>query len=88
MRRSRAGVIATSSGNLSAKAKHIKPSKTQQGEVFKMHTLVLGEMTAEGVGHFSPKPNNYRTATAERREAKSPTADAISELEKRAECPN
>ena len=57
MRRSRAGVVAISSGKLSAKAKHIKPSKTQEGEVFRMQTLVLGEMIAEGVGHLSPKPN-------------------------------
>ena len=58
LRRSRAGVVAISSGKLSAKAKHIKPSTTQEGEVFRMETLVLGEMIAEGVGHFSPKPNN------------------------------
>ena len=78
MRRSRAVVVAISSGKLSAKAKHIKPSKIQKGEVFRMETLVLGEMIAEGLGHFSLKPNNSRTAKAERREAKSPTADAIS----------
>ena len=78
MRRSRAGVLAISSGKLSAKAKHIKPSKTQEGEAFRMQTLVLGEMIAEGVGHFSPKPNNIWTAKAERRKAKSPTSDAIS----------
>ena len=78
MRARARGVVAISSGKLSAKAKHIKPSKTQEGEVFRMQTLVLGEMIAEGVGHFPPKPNNYRTAKAERREAKSPTADAIS----------
>ena len=60
------------------KAEHIKPSKTQEGEVFRMETLVLGEMIAEGVGHFSPKPNNSRTAKAKRTEAKFPTADAIS----------
>ena len=77
MKRSRAGVVAISSGRLSAKAEHIKPSKTQEGEVFRMETLVLGEMIAEGVGHFSPKPNNSRTAKAERREAKLPTADAM-----------
>ena len=76
MRRSRAGVVAISSGNLSAKAKHIKPSTTQEGEVFRMETLVLGEMIAEGVGHFSPKPNKSRTAKAARKEAKSPTANA------------
>ena len=78
MRRSRAGVVAISSGKLSAKAEHIKPSKTQEGEVFRMQTLVLGEMIAEGVGHFSPKPNKPRTAKAERKEAKSPTANASS----------
>ena len=77
MRRSRAGVVAISSGKLSAKAEHIKPSKIQEGEVFRMETLVIGEMVAEGVVHFSPKPKNSRTAKAERREAKSPTADAI-----------
>ena len=60
----------------SAEAKHIKPSTTQEGEVFRMEMLVLGEIIAEGVGHFSPKPNNSRTAKAERRKAKSPTADA------------
>ena len=78
MRRSRAGVVAISSGKLSAKAKDIKPSTTQEGEVIRMETLVLEEMIAEGVGHFSPKPNNTRTAKAERRKAKSPTADAMS----------
>ena len=57
MKRSRAGVVGISSGKLSAKAKCIKPSTTQEGEVFRMETLVLGEMIAEGVGHFSPKPN-------------------------------
>ena len=36
-------VVAISSGKLSAKAKHIKPSTTQEGEVFRMETLVLGE---------------------------------------------
>ena len=36
------------------------------------------EIIAEGVGYFSPKPNSIRTATAERRKAKSPTSDAIS----------
>ena len=88
MRRSRAGVVANSSGILSAKAKHIKPSKTQEGEVFRMETLVLGEMIAEGVGHFSPKPNNSRTAKAERREAKFPTVDVIAVRKERAEYPN
>ena len=78
MRHSRAGVVAISSRKLSAKAEHIKPSKTYEDEVFRMETLVLGEMIAEDVGHFSPKPNNSRTAKAERRKAKSPTADAIS----------
>ena len=82
------GVVAISSGKLSAKAEHIKHSKTQEGEVFRMQTLVLGELIAEGVGHFSPKPNNSRTAKAERREAKFPTANASSQLEKVAECPN
>ena len=38
------------------------------------------EIIAEGVGHFSPKPNSNRTATVERRKAKSPTSDAISWL--------
>ena len=83
LRRSRAGVIAISSGILSAKAEHIKPSQTQEGEVFRMQTIVLGEMISEGVGHFSPKPNNSRTAKAEIIEAKFPTADASSKLEKR-----
>ena len=75
LRRSRAGVVAISSGKLSAKAKHIKPSTTQEGEAFRMETLVLGEMTAEGVGHFSPKPNNSRTAKAkeERQSLPHPT---------------
>ena len=80
--RSRAGVVVISSGKLNAKAKHIKPRKTQEGEVFRMQALVLGELIAEGVGHFSPKPNNSRTAKAERREAKFPTADASSYLKK------
>ena len=57
---------------------NIKPSKTQKGAVFWMDTLVLEEIIAEGVGHFSTKPNNSRTAKAERREAKSPTSDASS----------
>ena len=57
-------------GKLSAKAKHIKHSKTQEGEVFRMQTLVLGDMIAEGVEHFSPKPNNARTVKAKRREPK------------------
>ena len=74
----RAGIVAISSGKLSAEAKRIKPSKTQEGEIFRMQTLVLGEMIAEGVGHFSPKPNKYRTARAERRDAKPSTADSIS----------
>ena len=39
--------------------------------------------TAEGVGHFSPKPNTSRTAKAERRKAKSRTADAIYPFEER-----
>ena len=78
MTRSRAGVVGVSSGKLPAKAKHIKHSKTQEGEVFRMQMLVLGEMIAEGVGHFSPKPNNSRTAKAERREAKFTTANASS----------
>ena len=30
-------------GKLSAEAKHIKPSATQEGEVFRMQTLVLEE---------------------------------------------
>ena len=78
LRRSRTGVVAISSGKLSAKAKHIKSSKRQEGEVFRRETLVLDGIVAEGVGHFSPKPNNSRTAKAERREAKFSTADAIS----------
>ena len=82
MRRSRVGVVAISSGKLSAKAKHIKHSKTQEGEVFRIQTLVLGELIAEGVGHFSPKQNNSITAKAERREAKFPTANASSQLER------
>ena len=57
---------------------NIKPSKTQKGAVFWMDTLVLEEIIAEGVIHFSLNPNKSRTAKAERREAKYPTADAIS----------
>ena len=44
LRRSRAGVVAICSGKLSAKAKHTKHSKTQEGEVFRTQTLVLGEL--------------------------------------------
>ena len=83
-RRSRAGVVAIPSGKLCATAKRIKPSKTLEGEVLRMDTLVLGEIIAEGVENFSPKPNKSRTAKADRREAKSPTGDAIFHLEKRA----
>ena len=71
-------MVVISSGTLSAKAEHIKPSKIQEGEVFRMDTLFLGEMIAESVEHFSPKPNNFRTAKAERREAKFLTVDAVS----------
>ena len=78
MRRSCAGVVVISSGKLSAKAKHIKPSKTQEGKVFWTETLGLGERIVKSVGHFSLKPNNSRTAKAERREAKFHTADVIS----------
>ena len=41
MSRSRAGVVAICSGKPIAKAEHIKPSRTQEGEVFWMETLVL-----------------------------------------------
>ena len=66
MRRSRAEVIVISSVNLSATAEHIKPSKTEEGEVLRMETLFLREIIAEGVEHFSLKPNNSRTVKAER----------------------
>ena len=44
LRRSHAGVVAICSEKLSAKAKHIKHSKTQEGEVFRTQTPILVEL--------------------------------------------
>ena len=41
-------VVAICSGKLSAEAKHIKHSKTQEGEVFRSQTLVLDEIGSGG----------------------------------------
>ena len=47
-----------------------KPTKIQKGDFFRIETLVIEEMIAEGVKYFPQKPNNSRTANAERKEAK------------------
>ena len=70
-------MVAISSGKLSAKAKHIKPSTTQKGEVFRMETLVLEEKVAEGVGHFFAETEHTITTKAESGKTKSIIADAI-----------